>query len=133
VDFVNKLRADSRRLEILGDGTQKKSYLWIEDCIEAILCLTDRFLKSKERVEIFNVGSENQTTVSRIGRIVAEELHLHDVEFAFKDSAEGGRGWLGDVKTMHLSINKLLETGWKPKLNSEQAVRLAAREIMKES
>ncbi len=132
VDFIEKLRADPKWLEILGDGTQKKSYLWIDDCIEVVLGLTRRFLESKERVEIFNVGSVDQVTVGGIGEVVVEELGLRDVEFVFTGGVEGGRGWRGDVKTMYLSIEKLLETGWKPKHNSEQAVRLAARAIMKE-
>jgi len=132
VDFIEKLRADPKWLEILGDGTQKKSYLWIDDCIEAVLGLTRRFLESKERVEIFNVGSVDQVTVGGIGEVVVEELGLRDVEFVFTGGVEGGRGWRGDVKTMYLSIERLLETGWKPKHNSEQAVRLAARTIMKE-
>jgi len=132
VDFVEKLRADPSRLEILGDGTQKKSYLWIDDCIEAVLGLTRRFLESKERVEIFNAGSEDQGTVSRIGEIVVEEMGLHDVKFVFTGGVDGGRGWRGDVKIMHLSIEKLLEAGWKPKFNSEQAVRLAVQTILKE-
>jgi len=132
VDFIEKLRADPKWLEILGDGTQKKSYLWIDDCIEAVLGLTRRFLESKERVEIFNVGSVDQVTVGGIGEVVVEELGLRDVEFVFTGGVEGGRGWRGDVKTMYLSIEKLLETGWKPEHNSEQAVRLAARAIMKE-
>ncbi|TET19631.1 SDR family NAD(P)-dependent oxidoreductase [Candidatus Bathyarchaeota archaeon] len=132
VDFIEKLRADPMWLEILGDGTQKKSYLWIDDCIEAVLRLTLRFLESKERVEIFNVGSDDQVTVGRIGEIVVEEMGLRDVKFVFTGGVDGGRGWRGDVKIMHLSIEKLLEAGWKPKFNSEQAVRLAVQTIMKE-
>lgn len=130
VDFVGKLRADSKRLEILGDGAQKKSYLWIDDCIEAVFGLTRRFLESKERVKIFNVGSADQVTVARIGEIVVEEMGLRDVEFVFTGGVEGGRGWRGDVKTMYLSIEKLMKTGWKPRYNSERAVRLAARAIL---
>lgn len=130
VDFIDKLRANRKRLEILGDGTQKKSYLWIDDCIEAVFGLTRRFLESNEKVEIFNVGSIDQVTVGRIGEIVVEEMDLRDVEFAFTGGVEGGRGWRGDVKIMHLSIEKLMKTGWKPKYNSEQAVRLAARAIL---
>lgn len=131
VDFVEKLRADPTWLEILGDGTQKKSYLWIDDCIEAVFGLTRRFLESEERVKIFNVGSVDQVTVGRIGEIVVKEMGLRDVEFVFTGGVEGGRGWRGDVKIMHLSIDELLKTGWKPRHNSEQAVRLAIQTIIK--
>ena len=59
-------------------------------------------------------------------------MKLRDVKFVFTGGVEGGRGWLGDVKIMLLSIDKLMKTGWKPKYNSEQAVRLAVKAILKE-
>jgi len=131
-DFVKKLEADPKRLEILGDGTQKKSYLYIEDCIDAILCATDAFLRSEEKIEMYNVGSFDQLRVDRIAKIVVEEMGLKGVKFVFTSGVEGGRGWLGDVKYMHLSVDKLMKLGWKPKYDSEGAVRLAVRELLKE-
>jgi len=132
IDFIRKLEADPRRLEILGDGTQKKSYLHIEDCIDAILCATDGFLRSEEKIEAYNVGSVDQLRVDRIAKIVVEEMSLKGVKFVFTGGVEGGRGWLGDVKYMHLSVDKLMKVGWKPKSDSEGAVRLAVRELLKE-
>jgi UDP-glucose 4-epimerase len=132
VDFIRKLRQDSRRLEILGDGTQKKSYMHIDDCVGAFVHLADRFLKSIERVEIFNIGTDDQVDVGKIASIVAEEMKLSGVKFAYTGGVDGGRGWLGDVKVMHLSIKKLLGSRWKPRCGSEEAVRLATRELLRE-
>lgn len=132
IDFINKLETDPKRLEILGDGTQKKSYLYIEDFIDATLHLTSRFVDDGKKADIYNVGSVDQVEVKKIAEIVAEEMGLQDVRFVFTGGVDGGRGWLGDVKTMLLSIDKLMKTGWKPKYNSEQAVRLAVKAILKE-
>jgi UDP-glucose 4-epimerase len=70
--------------------------------------------------------------VGKIAEIVVDALGLKDVEFAFTGGVDGGRGWRGDVKVMLLSVEKLLKTGWKPKYTSEQAVRLATKEILTE-
>lgn len=115
IDFVRKLRRNPSYLEIFGDGNQNKSYMYIDDCIDAILHLTNVFTKGKERVEIFNVGSLDQVTVRRIADIVTKEMALPSVRYLFKGAVEDGGGWIGDVKNMHLSIKKLIQTGWKPK------------------
>ncbi len=132
IDFINKLKTDPKRLEILGDGTQKKSYLHIKDFIDATLHLTSRFLRDEKKVEVYNVGSFDQVEIKKIAEIVAKEMSLPDVKFVFTGGVDGGRGWLGDVKIMLLSIDKLMKTGWKPRYNSEQAVRLAVKSILKE-
>ena len=132
IDFINKLETDPKRLEILGDGTQKKSYLHIEDFIDATLHVTSRFLDDGNKADVYNVGSVDHVEVKKIAEIVADEMGLQDVKFVFTGGVEGGRGWLGDVKIMHLSIEKLLKTGWKPRYGSEEAVRLAVQTLLKE-
>ena len=128
-DFINKLKKNGRKLEILGDGTQTKSYLDVEDCIDSILFVLN---KTHSRVEIFNVGSEDQVNVREIADIICEEMKLENVKYVFTGGVDGGRGWKGDVKVMLLSIEKLKEIGWKPKLNSRQAVRKAVKELLEE-
>jgi len=130
-DFIRKLQTNPNRLEILGDGNQNKSYLHINDCIDAILHATKTFLKNNHKVDIYNIGSSDQITVKRIAEIVAEEMQLHNVNFSFTGGVDEGRGWKGDIKTMHLSTEKLAKTRWKPKHNSEQAIRLATRSLLK--
>ena len=120
-DFINKLRKNPKELEILGDGSQKKSYLYIDDCIDAMLF----GLKSNKKVEIFNIGSEDWINVKKIAEIVSQEMNLNP-KFIFTGGVDG-RGWKGDVKIMRLAIDKLKKLGWKPRYNSEQAVRLTAK------
>ncbi len=125
-DFIQKLRKNPKQLEILGDGAQTKSYLYISDCIEAM------FLGLKEPknwVEVFNVGSEDQINVKTIAQIIIEEMGLKNVKLTYTGGVDGGRGWIGDVKNMLLDINKLKSLGWKPKLNSEQAIRKTVKKI----
>jgi UDP-glucose 4-epimerase len=128
-DFIRKLEADPNRLEILGDGKQKKSYLHVEDCVGAIIYVTKRFLENDKKVDIYNIGSVDQIEVHEIAHIVTEAMNLENVKYVFTGGVNGGRGWRGDVKNMHLSINKLLETGWKPKYNTKQAIQLTLKQI----
>ncbi len=127
-DFIEKLRRDPRRLEVLGDGTQSKSYLYVEDCIEGMLIGVER---SSRRVEIFNIGSEDRVGVSVIARIVIEEMGLSDVEVYYTGGVDGGRGWKGDVKLMQLDVSKLKSLGWRPRMGSGEAVRLTARWLVR--
>lgn len=131
VDFVKKVKANRKKLEILGDGTQVKSYMHVADCIEAMIHLTKTFQKDTRTVDVFNVGSDNNVTVECIARIVAKEMGASSIEYEFTGGVDGGRGWKGDVKTMQLSIEKLLQTAWRPRYSSKQAVRLAARALIK--
>lgn len=126
-DFINKLRKNEKELEILGDGTQCKSYLYIDDCVNAILTACE---KTNRQVEIFNVGSEDWVNVSRIAEIVVEEMSLKNVKFRFTGEVDEGRGWKGDVKKMLLDISRLKALGWKPKYKSEEAVRIATKHIL---
>jgi UDP-glucose 4-epimerase len=133
VDFIKKIRANPRELTILGDGNQEKSYMYISDCIEAITHLTETFSKSTEKVDLFNVGSNDKVTVAQIAKTVSEEMNTPNIEYKFTGGVDGGRGWKGDVKIMQLSIDKLVKTGWKPSNSSKQAVKLAARALIQEN
>jgi UDP-glucose 4-epimerase len=117
-DFVKKLEDNPQRLEILGDGEQNKSYLDARDFVEAVMVL----MKSGG-LSVYNVGSETQVRVSRIAEIVSEEMGVKP-EYNFTG---GKRGWKGDVPLMMLDIERLKSLGWKPVLDSEGAVRKAAR------
>jgi len=123
-DFIMKLRKNPNELEILGNGEQNKSYIYISDCVDAMFF----GLKADEVVNIFNIGSEDQIKVKRIAEIVCEEMGLNPT-FRFTG---GDRGWKGDVPVMLLSIEKLKSMGWKPKYNSEQAVRMAVKDLLAE-
>ena len=126
-DFIQKLRNNPKQLMILGDGNQNKSYLYINDCINAVLTVLET---SQNDIEIFNVGSEDRIAVHKIAKMVTEEMGLHNTVFLFDGGVDGGRGWKGDVKSMLLDISKLKAKGWKPKYNSERAVKRTIREIL---
>jgi UDP-glucose 4-epimerase len=126
-DFIHKLQENNKELEILGDGTQNKSYLHITDCIEAIL---HTMAKKRKQVEIYNVGSEDQINVKNIAQIVTQEMKLKNVKLKITGGVDGGKGWKGDVKDMLLDTTKIKKTNWKPKHNSRQSIRKAARQLI---
>ncbi len=128
-DFILKLRKNKNQLEILGDGKQTKSYLHVNDCIQAMLSGVE---KARERVEVFNIGSEDQVNVQTIAKIVVEEMGFSKVKLTYTGGVDGGRGWVGDVKNMLLDISKLRSLGWKPRFNSKQAIRAATKAILRE-
>ncbi|MEM2205076.1 MAG: GDP-mannose 4,6-dehydratase, partial [Candidatus Hadarchaeales archaeon] len=123
LDFIQKLRKNPEELEILGDGNQNKSYLWVEDCVEAMLLAVER---STENPAIFNLGNTDRTTVRRVAEIVCEEMGLQP-RFRFTG---GRRGWVGDVPEMLLDIAKICSLGWRPRYSSEEAVRRTVRVLL---
>jgi len=128
-DFINKLKKNQKKMEILGDGKQTKSYIHVTDCIESFL---HSISKTSKLVEIFNVGNVDQVNVISIAKIVCNKMKLENVELITTGGVENGRGWIGDVKTMHLDISKLKSIGWSPKLSSEQSIALATEELLRE-
>lgn len=129
-DFINKLKADPNRLEILGDGTQRKSYLHVSDTVEGMLYLFEKFIEEEKVYDVYNLGSDDWITVREIAEIVSKEMGLNP-EFYFTGGVDGGRGWKGDVKFMRLSIEKAKSKGWKPKMNSYEAVRRTVQELLR--
>ena len=124
-DFVEKLRKNPYKLEILGNGKQRKSYIYITDVIDAFLTLEKKF---NGLYDAFNVGNEDWITVDEIAKIVEEEMNLTPVH-EYIDKGEG-RGWVGDVRFMLLDISKIKQLGWKPNYSSAKAVRLAVRDLI---
>ncbi len=130
VDFIRKLRSNPRRLVILGDGTQRKSYLHVADLLSAIDVGLNYLIMSSNNSLTLNVGNDDWITVRKIADIVVEEMGLKGVEYVFKPGTPDGRGWVGDVKFMLLDNSRLKALGWRPKLTSEEAVRSTVRELL---
>ena len=124
-DFIRKLRKNPAELEILGNGTQCKPYIYVLDLVEVIMRLTKEF-KPGEIVYNISVTSPG-TTVTKIAEIVVEELELKDVKFNYTG---GDRGWKGDVPRFSYDISKVLETGWTPKHSSDEAVRQTVKDAV---
>jgi UDP-glucose 4-epimerase len=125
-DFVNKLLKDPGWLEVLGDGTQNKSYLHVSDCIAAMLACKKN---SKGRVSIYNIGSTDQIQVRDIAATVVDAMGLEGTKISLTGGVDNGRGWKGDVKNMLLDVRKVMSLGWKPRFDSLAAVRLTAAEL----
>ncbi len=129
-DFIMKLRKDPFKLEVLGDGTQAKSYLHIDDCVEAfLLALDDSFWSCP--MEVYNIGSEGQTSVLTIAQSVKDSTGFTKATVSLT-AKPGERAWPGDVKTMQLDIAKIKRLGWKPRQGSDEAIRAAAAELTRE-
>ncbi|ELZ22180.1 NAD-dependent epimerase/dehydratase family protein [Natrinema limicola] len=124
-DFIEKLSDDPETLTILGNGRQEKSYLHIEDCLDAMCHVVEH---ADGAMNTYNLGTRTTTSVDRIAAIVADELGL-EPEFEYTG---GERGWTGDVPKMRLSIEKLAALGWEPRLSSDEAVRQSTRELIDE-
>jgi UDP-glucose 4-epimerase len=125
-DFINKLIRNKNMLEILGNGKQRKSYIHVNDCINAMLI----GLNSNDKVNIFNVGSDDYIDVITIADIIINALGLSDVQLKFIDNGDG-RGWKGDVKVMLLDTTRLKRLGWRAMYNSKEAVRVTVNDIIK--
>ena len=127
-DFFRKLaQSDGKYLEILGDGTQKKSYLYIDDCINTLANVGLKQFDSG--IEIFNVGSDDQIDANSIARIIITELGLQ-TEIRYPSQHNDGRGWIGDIKNMLLSTDKLKKIGWKINHSSKESVYLTTKKII---
>ena len=122
-DFVNKLRLDPRELEILGDGTQEKPYLLVDDCVDGILFAFER---AKKPLNVFNLGASSSTSVRRIAEMLVEEMGLSGVRFRYTG---GERGWPGDVAQVRYDVGRVNALGWHAHYSSDEAVRLAIKHI----
>ncbi len=125
-DFVHKLRDSPGELEVLGDGSQSKSYLYVDDCISGIM----KGIERGNRVDIYNIGSWDRTNVLEIAETVKDEMGLSGAKIRLTGGVDGGRGWKGDVKIMQLDMQELKSVGWTPKYGSAEAVRLTVRSVI---
>jgi len=115
-DFYKQLVfKNKKKLFILGDGMQKKSYLDVKDCITAILISTK---KSKEKINTFNLGCDDYINVKKSAKIISKKLNLNP-KFIF---AGGKTGWIGDQPFVYLSIKKIKKLGWKNKISIEDSI-----------
>lgn len=124
VDFINKLRKNPKELEILGDGKQRKPYLYVTECVDGIM---HGFTHAEEEINVFNLGVDSVTEVTRIGELVVEEMGLENVTFTYTG---GKRGWKGDVPHFQFDINKIKKLGWEANLSSDETVRKAIQDLL---
>jgi UDP-glucose 4-epimerase len=117
-DFVKKLKLDSSKLFVLGNGYQKKAYVHVSDLINGILSI-----ESPQLFDVFNLGRSDYSTVRDSVRWLLEEWGITP-EVIYEDT---DRGWIGDNPFLQLDVRKALETGWTPKISTEVAVKSTVR------
>jgi len=120
-DFVRHLMKDPTTLPVLGDGTARKSYLYVGDCVEAILHTSK--LETKNRLEIFNLGTDEYVAVNQSIDVICDELKINPK----RQYSGGDRGWVGDNPFIFLDTQKLVNSGWQPKLSIREGVRATVR------
>jgi len=114
-DFYHKLKKDPSCLTVLGNGKQRKSYLYVQDCIDAIMLALE---KANEKVNIFNLGVDGYVEVNDSIGWICQELGVSPrLEYS-----GGDRGWIGDNPFIFLDTTKIQALGWNPKLNIQQGV-----------
>ena len=114
-DFYQKLKADPSRLPVLGNGRQRKSYLYVQDCIDAILCAIE---KSTDKVNRYNLGTDEYCEVNDSISWICEHLNISPA----RQYSGGDRGWIGDNPFIFLDCNKIRMLGWKPAFTIKQGI-----------
>jgi len=116
-DFYCALKQDPTRLRVLGDGRQEKSYLYVQDCIDAILTASEHH-ENESGVHVYNLGTDETIVVDESVAIIAGHLGLSpEIEHT-----GGRRGWVGDSPLIHLDTTRVRSLGWQPRLTIAQAV-----------
>ena len=125
-DFVNQLVKNPLKLNVLGNGSQRKSYMHIEDCLDAIIDipLIKKTAATKiHNFDVYHLGAPEFCQVRDSVAWICDELNLQPIiEFGKED-----RGWKGDNPFVFLKIDKALNAGWKPKFGIEQSIRITTR------
>jgi UDP-glucose 4-epimerase len=124
-DFVLKLMKDPSRLEMLGDGTQAKPYVDVDDCLDGMM-----FGRAHARAQVncYNLAVEDRTSVNEIADVVIRAMGLDPVSVEIR-RGESSRGWRGDVPFVNLDTSRMKALGWAPRLNSRQAVERCAEAV----
>ena len=123
LDLICKLKSAPTQLNVLGNGTQQKAYLHVNDLVEGMLFIVE---KSREKINLFNIGpADDGCLIADIAATVVKRIN-HEAKIVF---GEEGRGWVGDVPKFRYCIDKLEKLGWRPKLSSMEAMRCAVNEI----
>jgi UDP-glucose 4-epimerase len=116
-DFYCALRRDPAHLRVLGDGRQEKSYLYVQDCVEAILTAADHH-RDDAGAHIYNLGTDETIVVDESVGIITGHLGLSPQI----EHTGGQRGWIGDSPLIHLDTTRIRGLGWEPSLTIAQAV-----------
>ncbi len=126
-DFLRRLRDDSTRLRILGDGRQSKSYVHVSDIVAAVLLANSQI---ESGFHVLNVATDDAVTVMEIAEMAAEALAID--RYPVWEYTGGDRGWKGDVPVVRLDASRIKSLGWRARFNSRDAVRRSLHEMAQE-
>lgn len=127
-DFVLRLRDDPAKLVVLGDGTQAKPYVYVDDCLDG---MEFGVANANGHVNVYNLAVDDQTTVREITDWTIEAMGI-DREAIDVQYGTSPRGWRGDVPQVRLDTRRMTALGWTPKLSSREAVRRTIGEIVEQ-
>jgi UDP-glucose 4-epimerase len=125
-DFVLKLKKDRTKLPVLGDGTQSKQYVYVDDCLDG---MEFGYAHAKDGLNYFNLSVADHTSVRRMAEQVLKSMGLAQVPIEYSG---GSRGWRGDVPIVRLDGSKMKKLGWSPKYTSEEAVDKAIEDTVRQ-
>ncbi len=123
-DIKKKLQQDTKELHLLGDGTQAKPFIHVDDVVEGIL---NAINKLTDQYNVIQIGNEQQMTMREVAEIILKELNL-DTKIIFSDTATT---WVGDVGRYRYDVTKLKSLGWAPKWNTREAIRNSVKQYDK--
>jgi len=125
-DFVKRLLADPTHLDILGDGRQSKSYIHVDDVIEAVLTA---YREGESAYDVYNVATGDYITVTEIAHLAVEVLGLAPGSVQFRYSG-GDRGWKGDVPVVRLATDRIRTIGWRCRRSTRRALEASMRSML---
>ena len=117
-DFYRALKRDPANLRVLGDGLQEKSYLYVKDCVEAILTAVDHHADRSGEVGVYNLGTDETVVVNDSIAIITEHLGVSPA----LEYSGGKRGWVGDSPLIHLDCARIRSLGWAPTIGIPEAI-----------
>lgn len=119
-DLIRKIKLHPEELEVYGDGTQTKPYIWIDDLVDGVMCLLE---KTDDNYNSYLVGVDSNVTVEKIAQIVMDEVGIH-APIKYRNIYNGNRG---DVVKYSYDVTRLRMLGWTPKYTAEEAIRKAVQ------
>ncbi|MDF1761464.1 MAG: NAD-dependent epimerase/dehydratase family protein [Coxiellaceae bacterium] len=131
-DFIRRLLDDPSTLRILGDGTQSKSYIYVEDVIRAMLLAAEQLAgEAQKPMDVFNVATDDYITVTEIADIACNVAQLDTRTVGYQYTG-GDRGWKGDVPCVLFDVEKIKALGWQAQRNARQAIHDSIQSMYQE-
>ena len=129
-DMVSKFQKDPKKILVLGDGNQTKSYLYVSDCINAITMTYDTMSRQSSPCEIYNVSNFDFASVNQVVRYIAETMNLKKYVTKYQRYNKTGAGWQGDIIISKMDTTKIKKIGWRPEYNCHDAIKLTTNHII---